>query len=141
MKTLDPSRVSARVTYDQSGRSFTMLNASELEVEIDTCSWAAIGGTTVNIYAADADRSVQLAFGVDAFLSIFEQALTRFSRLDAEFPAEDGSENQLNARNDFLRSASEKHPAVLAEALRSFRRLALEAEEAIARLTSMRIHN
>jgi len=120
--SIDPTRIAAQVSYHDSGRHFTMQNAQEVEVEIDTCSWASIGGVTVNIYSSDSERSVAMAFGFDAFLEIVDQAVRKFANLDIAYASEDGSEGKLQARNDFLRGACEKNPALLAEASCIFRR-------------------
>ena len=139
MTSIDPQRVSARVSYDASGRSFQMDNAVQIDVEIDTCSWAPIGGTTVNLYAADAVRSVQMVFGVDAFLAIFEESMTRFAQLDIEFTSGENAEQDLDVRNRFLRHAAQHNPAILAEASRVFHRLGSKFDEASARLASIGI--
>jgi len=116
-----------------------MENATDFEVEIDTCSWASIGGTTVNLYAGDAVRSVQMAFGLDAFLAIFEDGMTKFARLDIEVPTDENPRENLEARNTYLRQAAQQNPAVFVEASRVFRRLSSEFEEAGARLASIRV--
>lgn len=138
MTQIDASRVAARVTYDASGRSFTIQNARAIDIEVDTSPWAPIGGTSVCLFAEDDARSVQMAFGFDAFLQIVEEAVTKFARLDIEFAKGETSPEQLEARNAFLKTAVEGHPAMLAEASRAFRRLSEEISEADTRIVSLR---
>lgn len=138
MEKVDPSRVAARVSYFESGRSFTMASANSVKVYIDTSSWA-MGGTVVHIDAEEGNRSVEMAFGIDDYIRLFEQSLTKFLRLDVEYAEDEGVESHLSSRNQFLRRAAEIHPAHIAELSRVLRRLGDEAHEALGRLTSLRI--
>lgn len=136
MNNFDPSRVAARVSYLESGRSFTMASANSVDVRIDTCSWA-MGGTVVHVDAEEGNRSVQMAFGIEQYIQLFECSLTKFLQLDIEILEDEGAEARLEARNEFLMHAAEAHPRQIAELSRVLRRLSDEAHESLGRLSTL----
>lgn len=138
MENVDPSRVAARVSYLESGRSFTMASAHSVKVRIDTSSWA-MGGTVVHIDAEEGNRSVEMGFEISNYIRLFEQSLIKFLRLDVEYAEDEGVESHLSSRNQFLRRAAETHSAHITELSRVIRRLDDEAHDALGRLTSLRV--
>ena len=99
-----------------------------------------MGGTVIHIEdAEEGNRSVQMAFGIDEYLSLFESSLVKFLKLDIEYVEDEDAEERLGSRSEFLRRAAETHPTYIAELSRILRRLEEEAHEALGRLNSLRV--
>ncbi|MFZ5747644.1 MAG: hypothetical protein ACOY45_08275 [Pseudomonadota bacterium] len=136
-----PYMFSMRIIYDKSDRHFEM-DANlryEIDIEDENGSWVPFGGPAVAIYANDGVRSCQVAFGLEKFVETFAEAVSRFSKLDITYAsgAETAAE-QMRDRNEFLRHAANRYPAILSELNRTLRRLADEVEAASVRIATIR---
>ena len=131
---------SVRMIYDQSGRTFEMdLNKKfKCDVEDQNGSWFPFGGPAVVIEANDDTRTCLVALGLEKFVETFEGAIARFAKADLTYASSaETIEDQLADRNEFLRYAAKRYPAVLAEISRTLHRLTSEVEEGRARLASI----
>ena len=112
----------------------------DVSLELDTCSSAPIGGTTVNVYLEDGERYTHAAFGLKFFFGLVEDALSKLARTEIAFPEGNSASEAMEGRNDLPRKAMEDHPALLMELARTFRQLSEQAEEGSHRLSALRTH-
>jgi hypothetical protein len=131
---------SARMVYDKSGRTYALDFNRRYNVDVDHNGSGAFGGPAVTIETSDGMRSCMVAVGLHKFTETFFESWTRFCRLDVTYSGNgETAEERLDDRNQFLREASKSYPALLSETRRQIRALDGEIDEALARLTSLKV--
>lgn len=129
---------SVRMIYDRSGRTFALDFNKRYRVEVDHDGSWAFGGPAVTVEANDGVRSCIVAVGLKQFTRTFIEALTRFSRLDVTYAGDGETAHEcLEDRNEFLREAALKYPALLEETSDQLRILVSEIDKARVRLASL----